>query len=106
MLVGTVLYCRTTYHRGPYMYYISRETTSCVFVKRLEAVTTDEHGNSTYSSETIIGVEECIEGADIEYRLLKRKDDDTLYFVGSADHGSSQRFYIWDGKPMKRDTYY
>lgn len=124
MLQGTVLYCRTTYHRGPYMYYITRETPKCVYVKRMKAITVDNYTDPSYSCSTVIGVETFEEDTvyakgsgecNKEYKLLKRVEEgknpspplyDGMYFVGSADHGSPQHFYIWDGKPLLWETYY
>ena len=116
MLQGTVLYCRTTYHRGPYMYYVVRETKACVFVKGMKDITIDPHGDPSYHCETIIGVdthegdtiyEKGTGDVNIEYKLSKRVDErGEQYFVGSADYGSPQTFYIWDGKPLQRNTYY
>ena len=117
MLQGTVLYCRTTYHRGPYVYYITRETPKYVFIKRMKAITIDQYADPSYSCATIIGVESFDEDAvySKEFKLAKRIEEgknprpplyDGLYFVGSADHGSPQHFYIWDGKPLIQESYY
>lgn len=104
--IGKTLYCRTTYHRGPYMYSVHRVTKACLFVKEMNVSVVNAHGDSTYDSVTITDVTDPVD--DSEYKLIKRIDpvDNTLYFIGSANHGSPQRFYIWNGEPMKRDTYY
>lgn len=117
-LIGTVLYCHTWYHRGPYFYYIVRESKACVWVKTCKTNVENSHGDGTYHSETVVGVEAG--DGEKEYRLYKRyfKDDQTkfkeayiesfgrLYFVGTVTPPKPDNFYIWDGTPMERNDYY
>ena len=110
-LIGTVLYCHTWYHRGPYFYYIVRESKACVWVKTCKTIVENSHGNGTYHTETVVDVEAGEE--EKEYRLYKRqfKDDyikafGRLYFVGTVTPPRPDNFYIWDGTPMERNEYY
>lgn len=103
-LIGRVLSCHTTYHRGPYFYVIVRETTSCVFVRKAIEISKTIHSDGLSHYEMIYGFTGY---ENNEYKLLKRVDNDgTQFYIGKADHDSSQTFYEWNGKPTERNTYY
>lgn len=103
-LIGRVLSCHTTYHRGPYFYVIIRETSLYVFVRKATEISKTTHSDGLSHVEMIYGFTGY---ENNEYKLLKRVDNDgTQYFRGKADHDSPQTFYEWNGKPTERNTYY
>lgn len=115
-LVGTVIYCYTSYHRGPNFYYIVRESKASVWVKGCKTITENSHGDGTYHSETVVGVEAgdgvkeyCLRKRQYKSGECKQEYMDLcggVYFVGKLEFNCSETFDVWDGTPKERTSYY
>lgn len=84
------------------MYVVVRQTAKCVFVRQVEDITEEIYSDGTGSAVNIVGVKQPY---GPEYRLLVRETNGTVHFTGKANYSDAETFWLWDGKPLRRESY-